>query len=285
MNAGSDEGGPGPARRTSMERWGGNSLRTADPGDAPVTVERMAVLAHELGNLLDGSLRSLGLVCDALEDGVPNGSQPGELAEIRQRLATVYSALERMAALVHAALQGGTGLGATGPVVGREVTLAEAIEHACSMVQSAASAAQVDVRLDIADSLRQIGAGALYSVVVNGLRNAVESIAEAGGRGTVRLVARKGRGTGNTEQVEIEIMDDGVGLPKGQPPSKPFEFGFTTRRGGSGVGLALSRQLVLEMGGTIELLPRHDLRDRRRPGAVLRVRCPVASRRDGPVFG
>jgi sensor histidine kinase regulating citrate/malate metabolism len=73
--------------------------------------------------------------------------------------------------------------------------------------------------------------------------------------------------------VVFEVMDNGVG-----PPAKSkvkgrsvFEYGVSGKNGGSGIGLALCREVVEGLGGTIELLTRTD----GKRGAVLRVRYPA----------
>jgi signal transduction histidine kinase len=50
----------------------------------------------------------------------------------------------------------------------------------------------------------------------------------------------------------IEIVDNGPGIPD-QLATKIFVPFFTTREGGSGVGLALARQVMIAHGGFIRL--------------------------------
>ncbi|MBL8245474.1 MAG: ATP-binding protein, partial [Rhodanobacteraceae bacterium] len=64
----------------------------------------------------------------------------------------------------------------------------------------------------------------------------------------------------------IEIEDDGPGLAKTENLFVPF---FTTKPGGSGVGLVLARQIVENHGGTLELRNRDDAR-----GCLVRVELP-----------
>ncbi len=59
-----------------------------------------------------------------------------------------------------------------------------------------------------------------------------------------------------------------------------FDFGFTTKPGSLGVGLALAREVIREIGGMIELGHRDERRGSKRPGAVLRIAYPVP--RDKP---
>jgi len=80
------------------------------------------------------------------------------------------------------------------------------------------------------------------------------------------LVQVKGR---QTEEggYRIEISDEGPGIPEGERQSvfEPFKTG---RRGGTGLGLAVSRVIVRAHGGRIEALP-HDV-----GGTVMRVDLP-----------
>ena len=69
----------------------------------------------------------------------------------------------------------------------------------------------------------------------------------------------------------LRVHDDGHGMDE-RTAARAFELFFTTRadQGGSGVGLALCREIVEQLGGSIEL--------RSRPGKGTRVtlHLPVA---------
>jgi signal transduction histidine kinase len=49
-----------------------------------------------------------------------------------------------------------------------------------------------------------------------------------------------------------------------------FDFGFTTKENGSGLGLSLARDIINELGGTISLTPRGE--PGKPGGAHLRIR-------------
>lgn len=70
------------------------------------------------------------------------------------------------------------------------------------------------------------------------------------------------------DQVVLCIKDNGPGIDWDSLESL-FQPWFTTRRDGSGVGLALSRQYIEQMGGTLELKDHQD-------GATFEIRLPVA---------
>jgi nitrogen fixation/metabolism regulation signal transduction histidine kinase len=86
----------------------------------------------------------------------------------------------------------------------------------------------------------------LDQLLINLLRNAAEAALETGGG--VHL-----RWTTVGANVEVAVEDDGPGLPDGGNLFVPF---FTTKPGGSGIGLVLSRQIAEAHGGSVTLAPR-----------------------------
>lgn len=105
----------------------------------------------------------------------------------------------------------------------------------------------------------------LEQVLINLLRNALE----AGGDGAVTLRWRRA----GAHALAIEVLDSGHGLPASGNLFVPF---FTTKPGGAGIGLALSRQIVEAQHGSLELLAREEA-----AGAMARVLLPLASGVDG----
>lgn len=101
----------------------------------------------------------------------------------------------------------------------------------------------------------------LEQVLINLLRNAADASLETGGG--VNLGWRK-RGT----QVEVWVADEGPGLPNTANLFVPF---FTTKPGGSGIGLVLSRQVAESHGGSLELKNRETGR-----GCEARLILPLA---------
>ena len=76
------------------------------------------------------------------------------------------------------------------------------------------------------------------------VRNAIEATPEGG---HVRLNARRHSGG-----YEIVVVDSGSGI---EPEDLPrlFDLYFTTKSDGTGVGLAVTQQIVAAHGGTIEV--------------------------------
>jgi signal transduction histidine kinase len=83
----------------------------------------------------------------------------------------------------------------------------------------------------------------LEQVLINLIRNAVDAAQETGGR----VFVRHDR---TPTTVEIMVRDEGPGLSNTANLFVPF---FTTKRGGSGIGLVLSRQIAEAHNGTVSL--------------------------------
>lgn len=254
---------------------------------ASTQVDRLSALVHELDNLLDGSLRCVSLAARTLDRSIGSVGL-AEIESVRKQLETASKALERMAGMVHAAMQGraipiGSVLDGSTPAV----TLGEAIEHAADVMRHAAAEHHTTIELHIEETVSPCPSGPIYPAVLNALKNALESIEAVGGKGTIAVHCRadqspRSRGKSVSEWVCIEILDDGAGIPRGVTSARLFEAGYTTKSEGRGIGLALSRSLVERMGGHAEISPRDDRSDHRRPGAVLTLRFPIQSQQNQP---
>lgn len=99
----------------------------------------------------------------------------------------------------------------------------------------------------------------LDQLMINLLRNASEAARETGGEVRVGWAAAE-------DQLEVWVLDDGPGLASTDNLFVPF---FTTKPGGTGIGLVLCRQIAEAHGGTLTLENRRD-----RPGCIARLRLP-----------
>jgi signal transduction histidine kinase len=187
------------------------------------------VLGHELNNSL-APIRSMASTLRALlergpaledwrEDADRGLSVIGDRAESLTRFMLGYTALARLPAPNKRRVR-------LDELVGRVGALEQRHPVAVERGESLALVADPDQ---------------LEQALINLVKNGVEAVL-AKGSGGVRLRAyRKGR------VALIEVEDDGPGLAATENLFVPF---FTTKPGGSGIGLALARQVVEAHGGS-----------------------------------
>lgn len=93
--------------------------------------------------------------------------------------------------------------------------------------------------------------GHLKQVLINLVRNAADAIE---GAGTITMRARAARATLNgqgTEAVILEVSDTGKGIPP-EVERRLFDPFFSTKEGGTGLGLPMAARMMEQHGGRIE---------------------------------
>jgi len=108
------------------------------------------------------------------------------------------------------------------------------------------------------DLLVMFDRGHLNQIAWNLVRNAWQHCRKC--PGSIRIAARAGY---MGDAVIFELADDGPGVPL-EFRAQVFEPFFTTRPGGTGLGLYIARELADANGAALELLPQS-------PGAVFRI--------------
>lgn len=120
------------------------------------------------------------------------------------------------------------------------------IERACLMVNQQIADRRVSLQLDLGEDLPEVSTDArqVQQALLNIVRNAVEAV-PAGGEVKVSS-ARTPQG------VRITVADNGPGMPP-EVAAQIFSPFQTTKHGGAGLGLFISRELISQNGGSIEV--------------------------------
>ena len=130
----------------------------------------------------------------------------------------------------------------------------DAEQHGVKLVREMPDEA-IPVKIDI-DFIKQ----AMLNVVLNGVQDMANG-------GTLTITARR-----DEETIVIEVRDQGSGIP-GDIQDKIFELYFTTKKTGSGIGLAQTYQIMQWHYGSV------DFESVEGKGTTFRLRLPLAETR------
>ncbi|HUO92511.1 MAG TPA: HAMP domain-containing sensor histidine kinase [Rhizomicrobium sp.] len=218
----------------------------------------LAVMQGELYGFLQQKARlaALGAAVAKIQHDLRNILSSAQLASDRlakvddpvvQRLAPrLVASLDRAVSLASNTLR--YGRADEHPPVRRVVPLKPIIDEAFEAAGEASEQMlnfinRVDPQLQIDADPEQ-----LYRVVLNLSRNAAQALGERKD-GVIAITARR-----EYRQVEIDIEDNGPGIPDQMRETLFQPFSGSSRPGGSGLGLAIARDLAHAHGGDVTLL-------------------------------
>lgn len=147
----------------------------------------------------------------------------------------------------------------------RPVRLDEMLAQTAELVAKEAESrgVRIEVDADPADPEVQVGVESLRAALLNLVLNSLDAMR---GGGALWLRARVA-----SDSAWIEVADTGVGIRE-EDRERVFDFGFTTRDDGHGLGLAMVHQIVVEEhGGRVSMTSRVGV------GTTFRLELPVAA--------
>jgi len=274
------------ARRNALLRSTNEELRSAmdelrQAGAQLVQAERLAAVgelaagvAHEVNNPVNFALNAMKTLQShvqdvrsvservALLDLSDAGALEAELAKIldlRERLGfeQVVGDLTELGEIVTEGLERTSRLvgdlrdfAAPGDCRSADVDVRRGLESTLQLMRHALAQSGVVVRTEIQEQLPALegDARALNQVFLNLLKNAAEAL--EGSRGSISV-----RAASEGSFVVVEIQDDGPGVAP-ELRDQVFDPFFSTKEAGqgSGLGLSITRRIVSEHGGRIELV-------------------------------
>lgn len=207
------------------------------------------VLTHEIMNSITPVTSLAATAADLIDDIVRNtkGDSPAhdDLEDLRDAVATVARRSNSLTQFVTSYRQ----LTRLAPPEKKRIHLAGLFDEVCLLAAAEWPADKVALTRELTPQGLDVYADRdlLEPVLLNLLRNAWQATRGVE-HAAIRLQGRINR-RGN---VVIEVSDNGQGVPE-ELNRKIFVPFFTTREGGSGVGLALARQVMIAHGGFITL--------------------------------
>jgi signal transduction histidine kinase len=211
--------------------------------------EFAAILAHEIRN----PLTSIRIDLQRVEEKLPEESR------LRDPLARALGAVQRLDATVSGSLR----VARSGRIHPEPLDLRPILESAmhAARAEFAARGATLEALCQEPVSIPITGdASALNQLFLNLLLNAAQALG-AGGRGGIRVETKD-------QEVTVAIWDTGRGISADELPHV-FEPFYTTRNGGTGLGLAVAQRITAAHGGDITIESAHGT------GTTVRICLPT----------
>lgn len=209
-----------------------------DTAQEPELIETLAAgIAHEVRNPLNSLQINLRILEDELAELVPDRG-----TRVFVVLGKIASELKRLDDFVSEFLRF-----ARPPRLKPEhVPVRALLTELATFLAPECSSKGVEVRLDLdrGPASAFVDGLQLKQAVLNLLLNALQATPPGG-----RILLRTG---GDARQLKISVVDDGEGIPQ-EAKEKIFTVFFSTREGGTGLGLPIARRIVEEHGGSIEV--------------------------------
>lgn len=221
------------------------------------------VLRHEIMNSLTPVVSLVGTMQQIVQSELSDGHAPAaSVNDLTEALATIEHRGRGIMRFVDAYRHFTT----LPPARLTDVPVAGLLYRVMQLIQPELQQRQIILQLTPppADLILLADAGQLEMVLLNLIRNAAESIEATTGQPLIRVEAEP---TGE-RQIIIRVSDNGPGIEP-EALEKVFIPFYTTKKTGSGIGLSLSRQIIHQHGGHVEVLAAG-------PGCTIELRLRAA---------
>lgn len=211
-----------------------------------------ASIAHEINNPLQSVQNCLHL---AGREDLPAGKRKEYFDLACTELERLVNTARRMLDFYR---PGATSL--------EKVDIADILKYILNLMSKQLKEGNITVVVDFIGKIPPIMAvpSQMQQVFINLILNAADAMSEKGG--VLRITARALK-----DGVEIIFQDSGAGIPKDKQ-ANIFEPFFSTKEGGTGLGLTVSYNIITAHGGALELLAE------RSPGACFRIFMPIGGK-------
>ena len=224
----------------------------------PAPVQRLAIAARTLAHEVKTPLNALAIHLELLRNKTT--SDDDAEAQSQRSIAALDSSIRQVDKLV----RDFTDYSAPVTMERKPIDVAEVLGTSLEAVGSACAIKKIRLTKELVPAPWQIQGDAtrLRQTFDNLLRNAMEAQPDGG---EIHVTANK-----NGNELVVDISDSGPGVPP-ERRAEMFEFGKTTKVGGSGIGLPLSQLIVESHGGALVYQDRNG----NGSGATFRITLPM----------
>jgi two-component system NtrC family sensor kinase len=229
-----------------------------DSQQALLRAEKMAAagrltasIAHEVNNPLQSVQNCLHL---AGREDLPAEKRREYFALAQTELERLMKTMQRMLDFYR-----------PGAAKVTDVDILELLKHVLSLTSQQLGQRQIEVEADLPESLPRIYAvsSQIQQIFFNLILNSLDAMPGGG-----KLIIRAGE---YENGIEITFQDTGPGIPESRR-NNIFEPFFSTKEGGTGLGLTVSYNIVTAHGGTLDLVNEQE------PGACFRLFLPIGDK-------
>jgi two-component system NtrC family sensor kinase len=217
-----------------------------------------AGIAHEINNPIAVIGEKAGWMRDLLSD--EEFQQSENLAEYRKSIEKIEEHAERIRKIIHNML----GFARRMEPHLDEIDVNVVVNQTLELLQNHARINNIEIDRNLQTDLPVIASdqSQLQQVFLNLINNAIDAI---GKDGKIEIVSRK-----TDSFIEIDIKDNGPGIPKSQQ-KRIFDPFFTTKQSGkgTGLGLSISYNIIEKLGGKIDFVSHEG------KGTTFTVKLPI----------
>jgi len=223
-----------------------------------------AVVAHEVRN----SLNFINLSIDQIRAKHTDGDALLR-KELQRNLQNIKEEIGRLNHLVNDFLS----VGRQSPPALAPSDLRTILEEVVSLAEKQGRRQNVEIIADLPKDIPilRLDAAQIKTCFLNILTNAIQAMPSGG---KVRITAQTTSGNGDAQFLQLRFRDTGPGIPP-EDREKVFTPFYSTKATGFGLGLAITKKIVEDHGGTVFVSSAET------PGTVVVIDLPLPNSEDG----